>query len=246
MNKNLNALNHCIGYGNPSAKYWFISLEDGGGYCEKNEEDKIDPICKNKELQRLEIYKNKFSQNNFSPYSLSNEELSEFYLKFPSEKEKVNKDISYKNYCSIFNHFNTTKISPENIGDPKINLFISNLYPLSRKTNRSEYDKFVKDFIFDGDFKEWKKLYWEERKNNISGLFTKNFDSTNPAYILCFGLDYGFNEVLTDICGKEIKLIFEKKIVLNNITILHTYHPGRTNTNNKKFDAEYVIKLLSE
>ena len=158
MNENLNALNHCIGYGNPSASYWFISLEEGGGYCEKNEEGEIDPMCKEKELKRLEIYKNKFSKNNFSPYSLSNEELSEFYLKFPSEKEKANKDISYKNYCSIFNHFNTTKISSDNIGDSNINLFISNLYPLSRKTIKSEYDKFVKDFIFNGDFKEWKKI----------------------------------------------------------------------------------------
>ena len=89
MNENLNALNHCIGYGNPSAKYWFISLEDGGGYCEKNEEDKIDPICKNKELQRLKVYKKKFTDNNFSAYYLTNEDLEDFYSQFPEEREKL-------------------------------------------------------------------------------------------------------------------------------------------------------------
>mgnify|MGYP001312149057 CR=1 FL=1 len=95
-------------------------------------------------------------------------------------------------------------------------------------------------------FNEMEELCWEERKTNISRFFKNNFDPTNQTYIICFGLDYGFNEVLTDICGEEMKLNFEKKIVLNNITILHTYHPGRTNTNNKTFDAENVIKLLSE
>ncbi len=248
MTENIKALNHCIGYGNPSAKYWFISLEEGGGYCEKNEEGEIDSLCEERELKRLEIYKNKFSNNNFIPYSLSNEELSEFYLKFPSEKEKVIKDISYKNYCSIFNHFNATKISSDNIGDSNINLFISNLYPLSRKTVKSEYDKFAKDFIFNGDFKEWKNLYWKDRKKNIGRFFTKNFDPARPTTILCFGADSdnGFNEVLSDICNQEIKLSFEKKFVLNNLNIFHTYHPGRINTNNKTFDVEYVIKLLSD
>ena len=96
--------------------------------------------------------------------------------------------------------------------------------------------------------KNGKRLYWEDRKKNIGRFFTKNFDPARPTTILCFGADpdYGFNEVLTDICGKEIKLIFQKKVVLNNLTIFHTYHPGRINTNNKTFDIEYVIKLLSD
>jgi hypothetical protein len=75
MSENINALNHCVGYGNPSAGYWFVSLEDGGGYCGREQKNNIDPKCIERELQRLEVYKKKFADRNFSTYYLSNEDF---------------------------------------------------------------------------------------------------------------------------------------------------------------------------
>lgn len=186
--------------------------------------------------------------HNFSPFYISNEDFSEFYEKYPEEKAKSLTDTSYKNYCAIYNHFNSPNISIENIGEPNIDLFISNLFPLSRKTTKSKYDKFVREFIFDGDFTEWKKNYWNERKENISKFFHKIIDRNKRLTILFFGPDpdYGFNEILNMISGETIKLEFQKKIVHQNLTVLQAYHPGQTITYNKKFNVEQVIQLLGE
>lgn len=248
MQEYINALNHCIGYGNPTASFWFISLEEGGGYCKSNKHGEIELECIEKEIDRLNIYGQHFSKHNYSHFHLSNKDFEEFFLKYPDEREKANKDISYQNYGAIYNYFNTPKIALKNIGDHDINLFISNLFPISRGNVKSDYDKFVIDYIFDGNFVEWKKKYWIKRKKYISDFFHNSLSYLEEVILLLFGAQSNneFNEVLTEIIGKEIKLEFEKKFVYQNLTILHTYHAGRINTNKKIFDPKRVIQLLEE
>ena len=246
MNENLNALSHCIGYGNPSATLWFISLEDGGGYCEKNEKTKLTQFVKNRELQRLKVYKKKFTDNNFSAYYLTNEDLEDFYSQFPEEREKAATDFTYANYCSIYNSLNNDNMASNNIGDSDSKIFIANLFPISRSNSENNFDPFVKEFIFDGTFEEWEERYWLDRKKNLSDLFKNTALSNNSMTIVFFGVDDKFNELLSEIMGKEIRLEFEEKLILNNITFLQTYHAGRRTTYNKKFNIDSVIKLLSE
>lgn len=244
MDENIEALNHCVGYGNPSASYWFVSLEDGGGYYGGEQKNNIDPKCIEKELQRLEVYKKKFADSNFSAYCLSNEDFDNFYSNFPEDRIKAGTDFTYQNYCDIYNRLNNDNLFPENIGDSNSKIFVSNLFLISRSNSKNNFDPFVKEFIFDGTFEEWEEKYWTKRKEYISDLFKIVMARNNFITILFLGIDYRFNELLNEITGKEIKLEFEKKLIFNKLKILQTYHAGRRTTYNKKFNIDSVIKLL--
>jgi len=233
LEKNIEALNHCIGYGNPFANYWFFTLEDGGGYCSKNN----DLVCKERELQRLELYKKKFVDKNFSTYHLTNQDLEGFYSQFPEEKEKAKTDFTYQNYCSIYNRLNNANIAPKNIGDSESKIFVSNLFPISRSNSENN---------FDGTFEEWEEEYWSYRKRYITDFFKDKTVSKSNMTILFFGIENKFNELLNEMIGEKVKMEFEKKLVFENFTFLQTYHAGRRTTFNKKFNLDSVIKLLLE
>jgi hypothetical protein len=244
MEENIEALNHCVGYGNPSANYWFFSLEDGGGYCDKGQEKAIDFECKERELQRLELYKKKFADKNFSAYHLTNQDLEGFYSQFPEEREKASTDFTYENYCSIYNSLNNDNITPKSIGDSESKIFISNLFPISRSNSENNFDPFVKEFIFNGTFEEWEEKYWSDRKKYISDFFKNRVTSNTYVTILFLGVENKFNELLNEMIGKKVKLEFERKLIFKNFTLLQTYHAGRRTTYNKKFNIESILKLL--
>lgn len=244
MKENLEALNHCVGNGNPCANYWFFSLEDGGGYCNKGQEKAIDLECKERELQRLELYKKKFADKNFSAYHLTNQDLEGFYSQFPEERKKASTDFTYQNYCSIYNSLNNDNIAPKNIGDSDSKIFISNLFSVSRSNSENNFNPFVKEFIFDGTFEEWEEKYWADLKKYISDFFKVKVHSNTNMIILFFGVDDKFNELLNEMIGKEVRLEFERKLVFKNFTFLQTYHAGRRTTYNKKFNVGSIVQLL--
>ncbi len=222
---NLEVLNNFIGYGNPNASIYFIGIEE-------HSPDKQKTIDYELEKKRLGIYKQAFKEK--KPYYLTNADFISL-----NETYKYNK--TYSGITKIFNTISPSNmITPQNIGDLNIDLFIANLYPLARATTKDSYNCFIKEFAFDNNFNEWSKKYWTPRKEILKDFFSKYLlqNTTSQKYIFCLGTSNGNWETF-EIFIKELlndaSLKFECKhanknyyglIKKDNLIFYCLYHPA--------------------
>jgi len=227
--ENMNILNNFIGYGNPCADFWFMGIEEHS--IDKN-------LNMLEEKERFKIYCKKYNKVQ-SPFYLTNEELS---AKMQEEdKKNAKKSKTYEGYIKMYNEILKNKkqnnFESENIGTKESKFFILNLYPLPRATTNSNYNNFIKEYIYAGTFNEWKKKYWNERKKYISN-FRNNY---NPKFIFCFGTSrwndfeklFGKFEVIKNSDNK-----YFGKFKNKNIFCLH--HP----TARKNYFNDDYLKFL--
>ena len=231
---NMKVLNNFIGYGNPSAEYWFMGIE------EHLFDSKDDNICE-EEIKRLNICKKELFNNEMGPFSLSNDDFMEF-----KEKDESNSKNSptYRGICKIFKILTGLELDPKLIGDKKINVFICNLFPLARPRTFSDYNNFIKLNIFKGDFNKWKDEYGEYRRKAISKFFQEHFLKENKQkYLICLGTSFidDFQVTLNSIFKSNLNIEKHKKLIVSQKLIYCIYHPS---SRKKYYNDNYLNKIF--
>lgn len=243
---NMEVLNNFIGYGNPEAKYWFLGIEEHS--IEKN-------LDKDKEQKRFEIYLKNYKKK--EPFFLTNDHFTNEMQNEDSgntEKSKTYKGI-VDFYNLVFKNENEAPIDESNIGKSDSKIFMLNLYPLPRKTTKDAYNPFVKENLFDGTFEEWKKIYFNNRKEALKKFLKKNIDiKKDEKNIICLSTANWkeFEEMISELLETpKSKLKVETKEDERYYGILHyeklnfmcIYHP--TSYSNF-FNESYLEWLKNE
>lgn len=238
IQQNLDCVNNFVGYGNPDAKFWFIGIEE-------HSSDKTEDIGWEEEKIRMEIYKRNYTG---SPYFLTNQDFIEL-------NEKYSNNITYEGIKNLYNKFNKlNKIESNEIGDGNTDLFIANLFPLGRATTNDNYNTFVRQMIFKGNFDEWYQSHWTDREKVLSSFLKQYFfnDSKQQKFLFCLGTSQWYLfEHLFGLLKENEKFCFETKIIqdsnkyygytkMEGKDIYCLYHPSSSqfrNTNYRYIDS---------
>jgi hypothetical protein len=246
----MNILNSYIGNGNPSGKYWFMGIEEGGGLDIDNDKKTLSK----RQIKLEEICSDKYKEDN--PYYLTNEEIpNDIRILKQENSSKVLQAIKYF-YSKLEN-----EIQISDIGNKNVKLFQLNLRAIPSRTTKLDYSIY-KDFLGVESRKEYDGLFYSKRKEFIMSFLQKYFfDSKDKKYLFCFGktawVEFSrlINEIiknqqLNDSYSENLSIFNdqlngEKRSYIHlsiNQEIFLLYHPSRGGLTNKIKD-EIISKI---
>ena len=173
--KNMDALNHYVGFGNPSSNYWFMGVEEGGEWSKQN-------------IDQLTYYFNKYL-NSKGPYFFTSEEIKENNMSNDISKTstKIAQFVAKKR-----EYYNETEIN-DSIFEY---VFQLNLLPLSNKGYaKSDYPS---EFYFNNfgvrkrnDY--LKSDYYNDRIKILNDFMSAYlFNSLGAKLLLIYGKGYWY------------------------------------------------------
>ena len=229
------SLSDFIGYGNPNGTYWFIGIEE-------HFKPSNNPADIRRELKRLDIYEREYD-NVKKPYWLSKNDFESFYSEHKNLENESDNDSTTKCILEILAFYGVQC----NIGElwqENSEMFIANLFPLGKGSANAEYDSyFTEKYIFSGrSFENWKKYFWEQRKNHLIAFINQFLKDGKNHKLFCFGVTYKsyFDSILNQLLGEYLKA--HQVIHNNNIDVCLIYHPSRLNR--WRFENNYLRKVL--
>jgi len=160
MEDTINAIGHCIGYGDINAKYNFFALEEKEGKKPNNAKRNLAYV---KKFTDLKTY-----------YVLSNEEI---YAQCP-ECRKEDEDALpriYPTYKFIYEKLSNNNINIEELGTVDKTILIGNLSPFAKPETNSNYQK--NEIV-------WLKNNEEGRSEFIIKLLLEKAKNNN--FVFCF------------------------------------------------------------
>lgn len=163
--KNLNALNTMIGYGNPKAKYWFLGIEEGGNVWDDTNNDLLN--------EYVTLYKKKTGGNPNKGYPLANEDLK-------------NQIGGYSPFLDVIKN----SIDNSNVDSNKGKVFRFNLYPLGNKKFNEEYPEHYHRLFGIKNRKDYEVGEFLEKRIELLKTFIKeNLDDSTEKFLFCLGIN---------------------------------------------------------